>query len=1007
MVWTRECNAAQMNQVWVNGSALGTLWATASRLLRRERWPEFRWFPPSPRRQLWLVRHNAVMPTQPTVALRALIDDRYADLMARCRAAGIPVHDDAGVGECIRRTLMASDFAFDVWSRQLELLSPQGLDLLRSSHDASHRSSTLALPEDEVGCLKALRRFRHAEALRLVFRDVNGLDDLPETLSATSVLYEVLLAAALAWSARALVARYGQSRDQDGNAQQMVVIGFGKLGGSELNFSSDIDLVLAYPQGGQSDGARPLDNSEYFVRLGRQLVRLLNEPTMDGICARVDLRLRPFGNAGRLALSFGAMEQYYQSEGRDWERYAWIKARPVAGDRHAGRQLEELLRPFVYRKYLDYTAFAGLREMKALIDAEVARKDLADNLKLGPGGIREIEFIVQLTQLIRAGREPSLRVRGLLPALVECEARGHIGTQRARLLREAYMLLRQVENRVQMLRDAQTHDIPEDALSRERIALSLDYPDWETLNATLAVHRGAVSEEFAAVLMPEGGRATAVPIADKLLWQQACDESLTASALEASGLSPGAELADALLKLPQAAPVRAMSARSREQLDHLMPQLLDAARSSAAPVPCLLRLCRLMQAVARRSSYLALLEEQPNARRRLVQLFGDSAFLAERVIAQPLLLDDVLDPRIDQLPFKRADINAEITRVLAALDEREAEAELERINEFKASTAFRLGLAFNDGRVDAVATARRLATLAESVVIAVTALSERELMVQHGRLLGAGSGFAVLGYGSMGGKELGFASDLDLVFVYDTQRARALSDGERPLEGVRWYQRLAQRILNWLTVLTRAGRLYEVDSRLRPDGSKGLLVSSLDTFAAYQKSRAWTWEHQALLRARPVAGDAALNAQLANVRHDILAVARDRAIVFAEVSSMRQRWRAERDRSDKRQLDLKQGHGGLLDIEFLLQGLVLAHASDYPLLLDVTANSAMIEACRAAGLLDANQAAILTVAHADLLRRSLTCTMDLRPRLAVRDGELQQVSAGVRDVAERLGFSFG
>ncbi|WP_158882825.1 bifunctional [glutamate--ammonia ligase]-adenylyl-L-tyrosine phosphorylase/[glutamate--ammonia-ligase] adenylyltransferase [Rhodanobacter sp. L36] len=942
-----------------------------------------------------------------SAALRALIDDRYADLAARCRAAGVPLHDDAGVAERIRRTLLASDFAFDVWSRQPQLLSPQGLERLRSGSDASARIEALKLPDDEIACMAMLRRFRHAEALRLVFRDVNGLDELPETLSATSVLYEALLDVSLRWSEGAMAARYGHSRSMEGELQRLLVIGFGKLGGSELNFSSDIDLVLAYPQAGQSDGARSLDNSEYFIRLGRQLVRLLNEPTVDGICARVDLRLRPFGNSGRLALSFAAMEQYYQSEGRDWERYAWIKARPVAGDRVAGKQLQEMLRPFVFRKYLDYTAFAGLREMKALIDAEVARKDLADNLKLGPGGIREIEFIVQLTQLIRGGREPSLRVRGLLPALTACEARGHIAAKPARMLREAYILLRKVENRVQMLRDAQTHDIPDDALSRERIACGLDYADWESLNQALAKHRAIVSEEFAAVLMPQGGRAASVPAADMVLWQRACDESLDASTLEACGFVPGGELADALLKLPMAAQVRAMSVRSRERLDHLMPQLLGAARESAAPVHALLRLCRLMQTVARRSSYLALLEEQPLARKRLVRLFGDSAFLAERVIAQPLLLDDVLDPRIDQLPFKRADIAEEIARVLGTLDEREAEAELERINEFKASTAFRLGLAFNDGRADAVATSRRLAALAESVVAAVLSMAERELIAQHGRLPGESSGFSVLGYGSLGGEELGFASDLDLVFVYDGRRAQMMSDGARPLEGARWYQRLAQRVMNWLTVLTRGGRLYEVDARLRPDGSKGLLVSSLDSFAAYQRGRAWTWEHQALLRARTVAGDATLNLLLADVRRGILAVPRERNAVLDEVSSMRQRWRAERDRSDARQLDLKQGRGGLLDIEFALQGLVLANAAEHAGLLHVTANAQLIEACRAAGLLDTNQAAILGAAHDNLLQRALACTLDLRSRIAPRDGALEQICAGVREVTGALGFGFG
>ncbi len=776
--------------------------------------------------------------------------------------------------------------------------------------------------------------------------------------------------------------------------------------GAELNFSSDIDLVLAYPQGGASDAKRSLDNSEYFVRLGHQLVRLLHEPTVDGICARVDLRLRPFGNAGRLAMSFAAMEQYYQSEGRDWERYAWIKARPVAGDRAAGRQLLELLRPFVYRKYLDYTAFAGLREMKSLIDAEVARKDLADNLKLGPGGIREIEFIVQLTQLIRGGREPSLRVRGLLPALTACEARGHIGAARARALREAYLFLRRVENRVQMLRDAQTHDIPADALSRERIALGLGHPDWSSLEAELARHRAAVSEEFAQVLMPDGGRTASVPMADASLWLQAGTGTLAVDTLEASGFVPGQELAEALQKLPQASAVRAMSPRTREQLDRLMPHLIAAARDSGAPVPGLLRLCRLVQAVARRPSYLSLLEEQPAARQRLVRLFAQSAFLAERVIAHPLLLDDVLDPRIDQLPLKRIDISQEIARVLGTLDEREAEAELERINECKASLSFRLGLAFNDGRADAVATARRLAALAESVVLAVTALAERELASQHGRLPGEGSGLAVLGYGSLGGEELGFASDLDLVFVFDGQRARALSDGARPIEGARWYQRLVQRVVHWLTVLTRAGRLYEVDTRLRPDGSKGLLVSSLEAFAAYQQSRAWTWEHQALLRARPVAGDPALTGSLAQVRRQVLAVPRDGAAVREEVSRMRRRWRAERDRSTPGRLDLKQGHGALLDIEFALQGLVLANAAQRPGLLDSTVNAGLIEACRDAGLLDAGQAERLAGAHALLLHRALVCTLDLRSRIAERDAELDDCCVGVREVTAALGFAF-
>ncbi|HET8765408.1 MAG TPA: glutamine-synthetase adenylyltransferase, partial [Rhodanobacter sp.] len=584
---------------------------------------------------------------------------------------------------------------------------------------------------------------------------------------------------------------------------------------------------------------------------------------------------------------------------------------------------------------------------------------------------------------------------------------GHIPAARAKVLREAYVFLRRLENRLQMLRDAQTHDVPDDALSRERIALGLGWPGWEPLAETLAHHRGIVADEFAEALMPHGGRAACAPAADTALWQAACDESLDAGTLAASGFVPADAAADALGKLPLAGAVRGMSARSRERLDHLMPQLVAAARASAAPVACLVRLCRLVQAVARRSSYLALLEEQPAARRRLAAVFAGSGLLAEQVIAQPLLLDDVLDPRIDQLPLRRADIAAEITRVLGTLDERDAETELERITEFRSSTAFRLGLAFNDGRADAAATARRLAALAESVVGAVTQLAERELAAQHGRLPGDGLGFAVLGYGSLGGQELGFASDLDLVFVYDGERARATSDGARPIEGVRWYQRLAQRVMNWLTVSTRAGHLYEVDTRLRPDGSKGLLVSSFEAFVAYQQSRAWTWEHQALLRARPVAGDAVLGARLTEVRRTILGAPRDRARVLAEVSQMRRRWRAERDRSDAINLDLKQGLGTLLDIAFAVQGLVLAHAAQHPALLASTANAGLLQACREARLLSAAQADTLAGAHAVLLQRALRCTLDGRSRVAPRDAELTALAAGVNAVAEELGFRFG
>ncbi len=935
--------------------------------------------------------------------LRALVDDRYTRLMLRCREAGIAFHDDAGVAERVCATLLVSDFAFDVWLRQPQWLSLQGMAWLSGERDASARLAGWSLPDDEAAGMAELRRLRHGEALRLIFRDVNGLDTVVETLTATSALYQGLTEAALAWSEQAMQARFGLARNAQGERQRLVVMGLGKLGGSELNFSSDIDLILGYPQAGQSDGRQSLDNSEYFLRQARQLVRLLAEPTTDGICARVDLRLRPHGQAGRIALSFEAMEHYYQHEGRDWERYAWIKARTVAGDRQAGRQLKDQLRPFVYRRYLDYTAFAGLREMKALIDHEVVRKDLKHNLKLGPGGIREIEFVVQLNQMIRGGREPSLRVQGLLPALASCEARGFIAARSARALREAYLFLRQLENRLQMLRDMQTHSIPADALSRTRIALGMGYPDWDGLEQALARHRACVSEEFAAALVPQGGAVSPAPSLEQGLWQRAVDAELVETDVEAAGLERHA--ASLLTHLAQSPQVRAMSPRGRERLDRLMPRLLVELKAHGGGPAILDRLVRLIQAVARRASYLALLEEQPAARRRLLRLFGRSAFLAEQVIAQPLLLDDVFDPRMDQLSLDSQAISAELDRVLDTLEDREAGVELERLNEFKASLAFRIGLAFDDGRADGTTSAYRLAAVAESIVRAVTVLAARELKAQHGALPGSELGFAVLGYGSLGGMELGLASDLDLVFIYDGRQAAASSDGARALVGVHWYLRMAQRIINWLGVLTRAGRLYEVDPRLRPDGAKGLLVVSLEAFASYQRDRAWTWEHQALVRARPVAGDMELCRRFGQIRAQVLGRPAEAGTVLPQVSQMRQRWRGERDRSGPGWRDLKQGRGTLIDIEFLLQALVLAHASAIPELLGLTATADLIAVCARHGLLSGEQERLLLHAHEVMLRLALASTLDLRSRVAADDEALQQLTGEVMQVCREQGLA--
>ncbi len=952
------------------------------------------------------------MPTFPRPqAIEILLDQRLSRLESRCREVGVPFYDDAGVDSHLERVLLASDYAYESFAQDPQLLGPDLVRLMNDPRHADARASPFSTLLSDAEFRSEIRRFRRRESLRLIWRDVNNVDKVETTLTGASVLAEVCLEAGLRHAEHQLTDRHGVIRTEAGVVQRLVVLALGKLGGGELNFSSDVDLVLAYDEAGSvSDGPRPLDAEVWYSRVCQHLISLLADRTPDGYVYRVDLRLRPFGNVGRVALSFGAMEQYYQREGRDWERYAWIKARPVAGDKAAGTRLLATLRPFVFRRYFDYTAFAGLREMKALIDAEVARKDLADHIKLGPGGIREIEFIVQLVQLIRGGREPALRVRGLLPALSVCEQLGLINATRSKRLAEAYRFLRRLENRVQMFADQQTHELPSDETQRHRITLALGYAGWSDLIAELDRHRTAVSEEFNAVMAPARRAGSSARIAEwNALWQRCVDSGVDVEAFTEAGFDPVQPIVAALESFLGSPILRAASTRSRERIDRVMPALFAAAADSASPSACLVRLIGLVNAVARRSAYLALLDEQPVALRRLTAVFAASALLAERVIAHPLLLDELLDDRSEGPPPDRDEIEAEIQRRLGAVPDQDLEREIEMIQEQRLSALFRIGLAFLGERLDADKTARALAAVAEAVLTSVLRIAERDLVANHGTIderYGDSAGMAVIGYGSLGGIELGFGSDLDLVFVYDGSLASLESNGPKPLDGARYYARLAQRFVHLLTMLTRSGRLYEIDIRLRPDGGKGLLVTSLDAYAAYQQERAWTWEHQALVRARVVAGDVALGRRFTEARARALDARVYGAELRKKIVEMRTRWRKESDRSNETTLDLKQGRGALVDIEFLIQALVLEHASDFPRMLSATNTIDLIEMAASSHLLDASQATALLSAHKHLLGRSLATKLDARPRVTTRTADLELATRDVLRIARELDLAF-
>lgn len=903
--------------------------------------------------------------------------------------------DRPGLHAQLQQLALASDFAIDTLCRQPELLA------LLAQPDAP----TLPLPELDPLQPSAwplqLRRYRAACSIRLIWRDLAGLDDVDATLVGATRLAEQCLQLGLAALEQEFAARHGVVRSAEGELQRLVVFGLGKLGGGELNFSSDVDLVYAYPHGGESDGARPLAAEEYFARLGQRLARLLDETTADGFCHRVDLRLRPFGSAGRVALSFAGMDQYFQREGRDWERYAWLKARAVAGDIEAGEAWLQSLRPFVYRRYLDYTALDGLREMKAAIAAEVARKDMFDDIKRGPGGIREIEFLAQALQLIRGGREPALRERRLLPALRALVAAGQMTASDGDDLIHAYRHLRRLENRLQMLRDAQTHTLPSDPLDRARIAAALGYADWTALLAALTVQRERVSTEFAALLAPRRGQAA--PDVLSSYWR-VLPEGGSAEVLAEAGFADAHSADQALREFSQSLGVKSLSDNARARLDRVLPALLHAATRSPQPDAALRRVLGLLQSILRRTSYLALLDEQPSALTRLVNVLARSALLSERLVAYPLLLDELLDTRVAG-PLPEA---AEMHRgCAAALSIDDPEAALRSLNEIRLALSFRMALAFHDGRQRAVDCTRQLALLADAVVVTVLQMAQADMQAAHGQV--PGGRFAIIGYGSLGGLELGFGSDLDLVFLYDHASGAESSDGARPLDPSRWYARLAQKVMALLGAVTAAGRLYDIDVRLRPDGGKGALVSSLASYTEYQRERAWTWEHQALVRARSIAGDEGLLQAFEQVRAATLVRRRDPESLYADVLKMRARMRIELDRSDAARLDLKQGAGGLVDLEFVLQTGVLAQSAQHPDLTVPRETPSLIEALSRIGWLPATSAEALHHAHATLLDTGLSCTLDRRPRLAPPTPEIEQACAAITAaaIAQHLPFEPG
>ncbi len=828
-----------------------------------------------------------------------------------------------------------------------------------------------------------LRVLRRREMLRIAWRDLAGWADLSAVMADLSGLAEGCVDAALARLEVWARGRAGTPRAVGGAPARFVVLGMGKLGGGELNFSSDIDLIFAYDEDGETDGTRTLSNHEYFLRLGQELIATLNDATADGFVFRVDMRLRPNGQSGPLALSFEAMEYYYQTHGRMWERYAWIKARAVGGDRAAGAELLARLKPFVYRRYLDYSAVEEVRSLKGQIDRELRRKGMEHNIKLGPGGIREIEFIAQCLQLIRGGREPALQDPRLRPVLARLGADGYLTPRAVDELNAAYEFLRRTEHRLQMLDDRQTHVLPEDELARLRVAAAMSYGGWAEFVSELERHRRRVQGHFElsfSAPQVESGPAAAQSLLG--VWQEALDPAAAGSVLAARGYRDPASARALLRGLREGGAYEALSAEGRERLDRLMPLLIAAAGLAPDPAATLARAVKLIEAIGRRPAYFSLLIENPLVLSQLVRLIGASAWIADWIALHPVLLDELMNPLADEGESGGAELEAELAQRLAQLPAEDLEAQMEALREFRHGQVLRVAAADLAVTLGPQEVGRRLSLIAEAVIRQTLGLARDAMVARHGepRCRDAARaftpGFAVIAYGKLGSREFGYGSDLDMLYLFESCPGPepAQTGGARPVPIELFFARLGQRLIHLLTTRTPAGILYEVDMRLRPSGRAGTLVTSLAAYRDYQLTTAWTWEHQALVRARPVAGDAALGAAFEAVRAEVLRLARDPEKLRNDVAAMRRRMAEARPAREPGRFDLKHDRGGMIDLEFMVQYWVLRWAHTHPALTRSTDNIHLLEALRRSGVLDEARCALLVEAY----RRYLSAEQRLK-----------------------------
>jgi glutamate-ammonia-ligase adenylyltransferase len=947
--------------------------------------------------------HTAELPA----ALRDDLTESWDAFAVAAADAGFKVPANPDFTASMLRVWASSDFVSGICIDNPAVL--YGLlesgDLLADYADGTYtrklrRSLKGVGDATELG--RTLRTFREQEMLRIAWRDLAGWAPLNEVLGDLSALADASVSLALKslgdWASQ----RYTTGKKKK-ITPEMVVLGMGKLGACELNFSSDIDLIFAYPELTSSWGKNAISPDEFYLQLGQQLIQVLDSQTEHGFVYRVDMRLRPYGDSGALVANFDALAEYYQLQGREWERYAMIKARPIAGPAKPSRELMKLLKPFVYRRYLDFSAFESLRNLKEQIVREVERKGMQDNVKLGPGGIREIEFIAQAFQLVRGGRQPLLQQRGVLQVLDALAQLGYLPALASLQLTEAYQFLRRTENRLQAFADQQVHNLPEHDIGKIRLAYAMGFPDWESFEKVLGMHRQHVQEHFEQVFSDPGTRASGSQRDDVAglgeVWGGDLDPAEAVVALQAAGFEEAKETLGWLEEFRSGPVTRYLGEQGKQRFDELMPRVLQSvAADESVSLTLLKRLGELLEAIAGRTTYLSLLLENPMALSQLTQLCAASSWVAAQLTQHPILLDELLDPRALYDPLDKAGLQGVLDVRLAGIPADDLEQQMDQLRQFQQASVLHVAATDIVAQLPVPKVGDYLTFVAETVLERVLQQAWDHLVarhglpgyMRHGKLREAH--FGIVGYGKLGGFELGYGSDLDIVFLHDSSGNEQHTAGPKVIDNNEFFTRLSQRIIHYLNTYTSAGILYEVDMRLRPNGASGLLVSSLDAFAEYQRRSAWTWENQALVRARMVAGSKEIVRQFERIRSGVLARPRDAVKLRKEVREMRYRMRDELDKSNDRQVDLKQCRGGIVDIEFMVQCGVLLWSDEHSELLGYTDNLRLLDAFARAELMPADDAKQLADAYCAIRHHLNHLVLQEQPGVAGHDVLVEQRS---------------